>query len=149
MIERIPRLNINKGDKFKRTPLLMACRNGHADIATLLIKHNADMELADTSDNTPLHHAAAYGWLECVQLLLKYGANPCPENAWKTTPLTIALQKNHIAIVKELLKTSDMNVNSKDDEGRTILALLMSNVNYQSIELIDDLITRKNADVNA
>lgn len=41
LITEIPRLNINKGDKYNRTPLMMACRNGHARIAALLIKHNA------------------------------------------------------------------------------------------------------------
>jgi ankyrin repeat protein len=81
----------------------MACRNGHAEIAALLIKHNADADMADTSGNTPLHHAAAYGWLECVQTLIQYGANQSQENAWKSTPITIALQKNHLAVVKELL----------------------------------------------
>ena len=69
----------------------MAVRNGHSNIAALLIKHNADINLSDSSGNTPLHHAAAYGWLECVTLLLKYGTDPSPENLWKSTPLTIAM----------------------------------------------------------
>jgi ankyrin repeat protein len=66
ILEKVPRLNINKGDKYKRTPLIMAVRNGHADIAALLIKHNAQLDLPDSSGNTPLHHASAYGWFECV-----------------------------------------------------------------------------------
>lgn len=69
-LENVPRININKGDKYQRSPLLMACRNGHVRIAALLIKHNADLNAPDTSGNTPLHHAAAYGWLECVMLLI-------------------------------------------------------------------------------
>lgn len=77
----------------------MAVRNGHSDIAALLIKHNADINLGDSSGNTALHHASAYGWLECVRVLLEYGADPSPENAWKSTPLTIAMQKNHLLIV--------------------------------------------------
>jgi ankyrin repeat protein len=82
----------------------MTVRNGHSRIAALLIKHNADINLGDSSGNTPLHHASAYGWLECVKLLIKYGADPSPENAWKSTPITIAMQKNHLQVVKELLK---------------------------------------------
>lgn len=69
----------------------MACRNGHANIAALLIKHHANIDKPDTSGNTPLHHASAYGWIESVRVLLKYGANPSAENAWKSTPITIAL----------------------------------------------------------
>ena len=105
MLNNVPRLNLNKGDKYKRTPLIMAVRNGNVDVAALLIKHNADIDLPDSSGNTALHHAAAYGWLECVEVLLRYGANPCPENAWKYTPLTIAMQKNHLLIVQEFLKS--------------------------------------------
>ncbi len=66
LIKEIPKLNINKGDKYNRSPLMMASRNGHAKIAALLLKYHADADLADTSGNTALHYAAAYGWLECV-----------------------------------------------------------------------------------
>jgi ankyrin repeat protein len=70
MVEFVPRLNLNKGDKYGRTPLLMAARNGHANIVALLMKHHANASIPDTSGNTPLHYAAAYGWLECVHILL-------------------------------------------------------------------------------
>ena len=151
LIENIPRLNLNKGDKFSRSALLMACRNGHSNIVSLLIKHRASSEQPDTSGNTPLHHASAYGWLECVKVLLKYGeVDPSADNAWKMSPITIALQKNHIAIVNELLSTQDINVNSKDDDGRTLLSLAMSNINADSLELIDNLLKQKNpAEVNS
>lgn len=66
LLNNAPKLNIDKGDKYDRTPLLMACRNGNLKIAALLIKYNADIDLPDSSGNTPLHHAAAYGWLECL-----------------------------------------------------------------------------------
>jgi ankyrin repeat protein len=70
MVEFVPRLNLNKSDKYGRTPLLMASRNGHANIVALLMKHHAKADIPDTSGNTPLHYAAAYGWLECVHILL-------------------------------------------------------------------------------
>lgn len=143
LLEKVPRLNIDKGDKYKRTPLIMAVRNGHANVAALLIKHNANIDLPDTSGNTPLHHAAAYGWLECVQLLIKYGADPSPENAWKSTPISIAMQKNHLAIVKELITAEDINVDSKDDEGRTLLALIMANINIETPDFVELLLVKK------
>ena len=148
-LERVPRININKGDKYKRTPLAMACRNGHAKIAALLIKHNADLEACDTSGNTALHYAAAYGWTECVEVLVRYGANPNPENAWKTTPIDITLKKNHLQVVKELLNIcNDINVNTKDDEGRTLLTLAMANINVDTPKFVDLLINDKHADPN-
>ena len=98
-LTRVPRINIDKGDKYKRTPLIMAARNGNSRVLALLLKHNANSNAVDTSGNTALHNAAAYGWIECVRLLVRHGAETSPENAWKFTPLTIALLKNHIAIV--------------------------------------------------
>jgi ankyrin repeat protein len=74
------------------------------------------------------------------------------ENSWKATPITIALQKNHTAIVRELLKTGAVNVNAKDDDGRTLLSLaLSSQITAESVSLIESLLNQKShqADVNA
>jgi ankyrin repeat protein len=73
VIENVPKINLNKGDKFNKTPISIAARNGHPDVVACLLKHNADGELADTSGNSPLHYAAAYGWLGCLKVLLKLG----------------------------------------------------------------------------
>ena len=75
IIETVPRVNLNKGDKFNLTPLIMACRNGHANVVGLLLKHHAQADVSDTSGNSALHYAAAYGWQDCVKVLLKYSLN--------------------------------------------------------------------------
>ena len=75
--------------------------------------------------------------------------SPSAENSWKVTPITIALQKNHSLIVKELLQTEEINVNAKDDEGRTLLSLAVGNINADSVDLIHSLLSQKiPADVN-
>ena len=74
------------------------------------------------------------------------------ENSWKATPITIALQKNHTAIVRELLKTGAVNVNAKDDEGRTLLSLALSSpLTADSVSFIESLLNQRShkADVNA
>ena len=144
LIEKVPRLNVNKGDKYKRTPLAMAARDGNTRIVALLIQHRANPDLADTSLNSPLHYAAAYGWLETIELLQKYAAEPnSPENAWKSTPLTIAMQKNHLSITRHFLKCANVNVNAKDDDGRTILMLVLLNVNKDAPEFVKDLVEKR------
>jgi len=62
-------------DKFKRTALIMAVRNGHVRLASLLLKHGSDWNHPDSSGNTPLHYAAGSGFIECIDLLLSHGAN--------------------------------------------------------------------------
>lgn len=53
---------MNSKDKFKRTPLSMAVRNGHSRIASLLLTKGALFNLGDSSLNTPIHYASAYGF---------------------------------------------------------------------------------------
>ena len=57
-------------DKFKRTALIMAVRNGHVRLASLLLKHGSDWNHMDSSNNTALHYAAASGFIECIDLLI-------------------------------------------------------------------------------
>lgn len=57
-------------DKFGRSSLVMAARNGNLKILSLLLKHGADYNLGDSSKNTPLHYAAAYGFPECISHLI-------------------------------------------------------------------------------
>ena len=74
---------------------MLASRNGFHDVAVALIAHGAAINVADTSGNTALHYACAYGHQNIMRLLVKEGADGKKENAWKVTPLLIALLKGH------------------------------------------------------
>ncbi len=97
--------------------------------------------------NTALHYAAGYGSLDCIDLLLKVGADVNAQNSWKTTPINIAMLKNHTGCVKRLLEEPNVNVNGKDEKGRTLLMLSLLMIDEDSEDFIAYLL-RKGADPN-
>ncbi|XP_076231930.1 protein fem-1 homolog CG6966 [Calliopsis andreniformis] len=94
------------------TPLVMACRNGHYDVAEYLIeKCGADVEQpgsvvfdGDTiEDARPLWCAAAAGHLSLVRLLIKRGAQVNSTTKTHSTPLRAACFDGYFDIVRFLV----------------------------------------------
>lgn len=103
LLERKPKGRVLATDKFKRTALIMAVRNGHTRLASLLLQQGSEWNHPDSSNNTPLHYAAGSGFIECIDLLIKHGADVKAENIWKVNPITIAMLNNHLGAVKRLI----------------------------------------------
>lgn len=62
--------------------------------------------------------------MECIELLvLKAGANVNAANSWKLTPINVAMLLNHEGCVKLFLDFEGIDVNCKDEQGRTMLML--------------------------
>jgi len=116
---------VNCKDKFSRTPLILAVRNGHTRLASLLLQRGCDWNQPDSSGNTPLHHAAGFGWIDCVKLLLNAGADQNARNIWMTTPLLLAVLKRRTSCINELINREGIYVNCKDDTGRSLMSILM------------------------
>lgn len=120
---------IDKGDKFGRTPLMMAWRNGESRAAEFLLKYKADVNQQDTSGNTALHYACAYNHPYLAYLLLSLSADPNSQNLWKSTPLSIALLKRNLSCVSIILSNSShINTDIKDDNGNTLLTIAIESM---------------------
>lgn len=69
-------------------------------------------------------------------------------NSWKVTPITIAMLNNHLGTVKRFLQEENVDVNGKDDKGRTLLSMAMLNLEENNcVEFVKYLLD-KGADPN-
>jgi uncharacterized protein len=113
--------NPNDVDENGRTGLHIAATNGNLQIAAILIKAQAHLDVKDKLGNTPLHLAADRSQVETVQLLLDAGAAVDPENKNGMTPLMIAASRGNIAIVQALL-AKGASARKTDFTGRDALS---------------------------
>lgn len=146
-------------------PLHNGCSYGHYEVTELLVKHGANVNVADLWKFTPLHEAAAKGKYEIVKLLLKHGADPSKKNRDGATPLDLvregdqdvadllrgnsalldAAKKGNLARVQRLV-TGD-NINCRDAQGRNSTPLHLA-AGYNNFEVAEYLL-ENGADVNA
>ncbi len=72
--------NLNATDNQDDTPLLLACKKGMLEMATMLKDAGAAINVANKRGDTPLLAAVAAGNLELVKLLVRTGANLAARN---------------------------------------------------------------------
>ncbi|XP_047505770.1 protein fem-1 homolog CG6966 isoform X1 [Pieris napi] len=134
------------------TPLVIACRNGHYDVAEYLIERcKADIEQpgsvtfdGETIEGAPpLWCAAAAGHLPLVRLLVRAGANVNSTTRTHSTPLRAACFDGHFDIVKFLVENgADIEIANR--HGHTCLMIAC----YKGHIRIAKYLLSLNADVN-
>lgn len=83
------------------TPLYCAA---NSDVAKLLLKCGAEVNLKNSFNETPLHRSAKYGNLDVAATLVSWnGCEVDPVDCWGSTPLSSAVVLNYPDIVDLLL----------------------------------------------
>jgi ankyrin repeat protein len=80
-------------DENGNTALIFAARDGHLDIAEMLIGYGATVDWQDDEQVTPLILAASRNHPEIVTLLLGHGARPTLQDQWGRTALDYAQRR--------------------------------------------------------
>ena len=78
------------------TPLLYAARDGHIEVARLLIEAGADPDLGEANGIRPLLMAALNNRQEIALALLAAGADPNADDFWGRTPLFAAVDYRNL-----------------------------------------------------
>ncbi len=91
---------------YRNTPLHVATREGHTEIAAYLISLGAEVNTRCAEyQKSPLHLAAEKNHIGMVKLLLSHGANANTTDHWKYRPIHLALKEGHNDMVDLLLKS--------------------------------------------
>ncbi|WP_410542263.1 ankyrin repeat domain-containing protein [Wolbachia endosymbiont of Tetranychus urticae] len=128
--------NINAADSEGSTPLHYAATIGHKNVVEVLLDNEAEVNLHNNHNMTPLHLAASRSYMEIVELLLKKVS---------LDPLKWAATYGYLNVVKYLIDEKSVNVETKDNYGRTSLHWAAQNGHK---EIVDTLLN-KGANVNA
>ena len=114
----------NERDASGRTPLHWAAQAGWLNVVRCLIESRADLNAQDNMGFTPLVIAVGNGNESIVYELLKAGASAKiqVQSNLSGTALHLACSWNRFDIVKKLLELSDVEINAKDQDGKTALA---------------------------
>lgn len=81
-----------------KTPLLYATREGHEDVAKLLLDAGASLEKGDADGITPLLMAVLNGRISLAQMLIARGANVNVSDWYGETPLWAAVDLRNVDV---------------------------------------------------
>ncbi|XP_036375601.1 CARD- and ANK-containing Inflammasome Adaptor Protein [Megalops cyprinoides] len=112
----------NAVDKEKKTPLHLAAMEGKSEAASALLASKARCGVKDMDGCAPLHYAAANGYTKLAGDLLSSckNKNVDDKNVWRRTPLHVASERGHDALI-DLLLQRGAKINALDNNKDTPL----------------------------
>ena len=127
------------------TPLHAALEEGHADLAQLLLRHCADVDVRGYLDRTSLHLAAYHGFLDVTRTLVEPNADIKARGCFGDTPLhrtmddwfqqSERIQDSRLAAMKFLLEHG-ADPDAKNDHQKTPLHEASYNGSAKGAQLI-------------
>lgn len=115
----------DKSVRFSFTPLHIACTRRNAEIISLLLDNNANMNVKDDIGRAPIHYAIDNVSIDGVRLLIKAGADLLIKDIYGCSPLHYASMLGNMEIFNLLkfLYVDDAILNHQTPEGLTSLML--------------------------
>ena len=108
------------------TPLHLTSREGHMDLAQMLIERGVDVSAQSEDGRTPLHLASLNGHGDLARMLVDHGADPAFQDKDGSTPLHLAVIHGHSDLAR-MLVAHGADVSTQSEDGRTPLHLASLN----------------------
>ncbi|CAI9714731.1 repeat domain-containing 26-like isoform X1 [Octopus vulgaris] len=119
-VKALARRDPSQLDKCHRTPLHLACCQGHAAVVQELLAWNARTSISDKEGKTPFMKAVQCGHCDVVEVLLSYKVDAEARDGDGNTCLHLAVQYAHLEILDAMLNART-NANLKNMAGKTPL----------------------------
>ncbi|MGL4367018.1 MAG: ankyrin repeat domain-containing protein [Brevinemataceae bacterium] len=116
--------------------LMMAAKFGEPDILKSILQYSPPLEERNQFGNTALLLAVKQHQATNIKILIEAGANPNAVDKYGMTSLLIAAKENQIHLAKVLMKSSLLNTEIKDSQGKTALDYAEKYRNHELIKLI-------------
>ncbi|MGW5240117.1 ankyrin repeat domain-containing protein [Monashia sp. NPDC004114] len=112
---------IDATNRQLQSAILLAAKGRHFDVVRHLITAGADIDQQDETCFNPFIHGCIHNDLELVRIMVDAGTDLTRLTRFGGNGLTPAAEKGHVEIVRELLTTTDINVNLTNFVGWTAL----------------------------
>jgi hypothetical protein len=126
------------------TCLMVAAREDHGELVTLLLERGAAVNAVDSNQWTALHHAGIKGGAGLVRRLLAGPGLDCnPRDTLGYTPLMAAVLGNNLPAVRELAGDTRVDIGTKDDDGEDLLQAAGRRHNLEVIAVLREAAGRE------
>jgi ankyrin repeat protein len=114
-------VDINVTNRQRRTAILVAAMNQHLDLVERLAAAGADIDKQDETNFNPFTYACVQNDLPLARLMIRAGTDVDRLTRFGGVGLHPAAEKGYVELVRELLETTDINVNLTNWVGWTPL----------------------------
>ncbi|XP_067650397.1 ankyrin repeat domain-containing protein 17-like [Haliotis asinina] len=113
----------SRGEKHRKTPLMVAAQEGHVKIVHFLVRKGADVSLVDENGDNVLHMACRGGLMAIVKYIVKHNTVDINSKGMRgSTPLLQTVYCGYMDVFIFLV-SKEANVSHVDDDGENILHL--------------------------
>lgn len=118
------------------SPLHVASREGYADIVSILLEHNAHIDIHDYDRRNALFYACENGHIDVIKILLKNGSNIAKTGYGDMTPLQCAIKNRSYDVAKILLDNDALFYRRVLGANRQVLSKAIYTGYYEMVKLI-------------